>query len=333
MFKANKKELSEDKLKELTKLYQQLTRAARSQRLSKSAQESKKPMTHQEAMNYIARQEGFQGDQSLSAKNPPNGQTYSVQKGDSLSGIAKKFQEKVPGLTWMDLAKHNAIKDPNKIEIGQQIKIPSKALNAPEPAGYELPKKKEQQDQTKKQEQAPKQEQQKTERSTESFDDLLSTAADELVTEKHVGEGSLRSLAQQVRTAIDSGSLSVIWPLLQKIQQADGETSGLQKEIVGWIPSFEDLARAYGKAKNYNAKDWNVLPYIESFYGQVDKKGNSIANPLRSLVKRHAPDLSKLGPAANPDNYRTPVKDESRTMNQETQDAISDAASNWPWKK
>lgn len=47
--------------------------------------------------------------------------TYTVQKGDSLARIAKKYGVKVD-----DLQKINDIKDPRKIQIGQVIKIPTK---------------------------------------------------------------------------------------------------------------------------------------------------------------------------------------------------------------
>jgi len=45
--------------------------------------------------------------------------TYTVKKGDTLSGIAKRY-----GLTYQKLASCNGIKDPNAIRIGQVIRIP-----------------------------------------------------------------------------------------------------------------------------------------------------------------------------------------------------------------
>lgn len=45
--------------------------------------------------------------------------TYTVKKGDTLSGIASKY-----GTTYQKLASYNNIKDPNKIYPGQVIKIP-----------------------------------------------------------------------------------------------------------------------------------------------------------------------------------------------------------------
>lgn len=46
---------------------------------------------------------------------------YTVVKGDTLSGIAYKY-----GTTYSKLADYNGIKNPNLINVGQQIKIPGK---------------------------------------------------------------------------------------------------------------------------------------------------------------------------------------------------------------
>lgn len=46
--------------------------------------------------------------------------TYTVKKGDTLSGIASKF-----GTTYQKLAEINGIKNPNKIYVGQVLKIKS----------------------------------------------------------------------------------------------------------------------------------------------------------------------------------------------------------------
>lgn len=59
---------------------------------------------------------------SGTAAKPVSGtaeQTYKVQKGDTLSKIAAKF-----GTTYQKLASYNGIADPNKISVGQVIKIP-----------------------------------------------------------------------------------------------------------------------------------------------------------------------------------------------------------------
>ena len=63
---------------------------------------------------------------------------HEIKSGDTLSQIAVNYRQQVPGLTWMDIAKHNpeTIKNPNDIRIGTKINIPSKALNAPAPTGY-----------------------------------------------------------------------------------------------------------------------------------------------------------------------------------------------------
>ena len=46
--------------------------------------------------------------------------TYTVKKGDTLSGIANKY-----GTTYQELAEYNNISNPNLITVGQKIKIPS----------------------------------------------------------------------------------------------------------------------------------------------------------------------------------------------------------------
>jgi nucleoid-associated protein YgaU len=63
---------------------------------------------------------------------------HEIKSGDTLSQIAVNYRQQVPGLTWMDIAKHNpeTIKNPNDIRIGTKINIPNKALNAPAPTGY-----------------------------------------------------------------------------------------------------------------------------------------------------------------------------------------------------
>ena len=44
---------------------------------------------------------------------------YTVKAGDTLSGIASKY-----GTTYQTLASYNGISNPNKISVGQKIKIP-----------------------------------------------------------------------------------------------------------------------------------------------------------------------------------------------------------------
>ena len=59
---------------------------------------------------------------------------YVVKKGDTLSAIASKYNT-----NYKSLAEYNNIKDPNKIYIGQIIKIPNKT--APTPTTYIVKKK------------------------------------------------------------------------------------------------------------------------------------------------------------------------------------------------
>ncbi len=57
-------------------------------------------------------------------KTNNNVQTYTVQSGDTLSGIAAKF-----GTTYQSLASINGIADPNTIYVGQVLKIDGNANN------------------------------------------------------------------------------------------------------------------------------------------------------------------------------------------------------------
>lgn len=60
---------------------------------------------------------------------PTSGNTYTVQKGDTLIAIAKKYNTTVDAL-----AKASGITDPNKIHVGQTIVIPGTA-EKPKPEG------------------------------------------------------------------------------------------------------------------------------------------------------------------------------------------------------
>lgn len=50
-------------------------------------------------------------------------QVYTVQRGDTLSGIAAKY-----GTTYQKLASYNGIANPNVISVGQKIKIPGSGV-------------------------------------------------------------------------------------------------------------------------------------------------------------------------------------------------------------
>ena len=55
---------------------------------------------------------------STSTSTSSNAQTYTVQSGDTLSGIAAKF-----GVTVQDLCNWNNISDPNKIYVGEVLRV------------------------------------------------------------------------------------------------------------------------------------------------------------------------------------------------------------------
>lgn len=65
----------------------------------------------------------------LPAPNPISG-AYVVKAGDTLSGIAAKF-----GTTYQYLASVNGIADPNKISVGQVLKVPSAGSSKPASSG------------------------------------------------------------------------------------------------------------------------------------------------------------------------------------------------------
>lgn len=59
-----------------------------------------------------------EGGGSSSPKPVSSAQYYTIKKGDTLSGIAKKY-----GTTYQYLAKLNGIPNPNKIQAGQRIRV------------------------------------------------------------------------------------------------------------------------------------------------------------------------------------------------------------------
>ena len=59
------------------------------------------------------------------AGNSPGGQTYTVEKGDNLSKIAKHFYGKQDWKRIFD-ANRDQLSDPDRIQPGQVLKIPAR---------------------------------------------------------------------------------------------------------------------------------------------------------------------------------------------------------------
>ena len=57
-------------------------------------------------------------NKKLGSGNSSSSKTYTVKSGDTLSGIAAKY-----GTTYQEIAKKNGITNPNKIYVGQVLKI------------------------------------------------------------------------------------------------------------------------------------------------------------------------------------------------------------------
>ena len=69
-------------------------------------------------------------NQKLGASHAPATQTYTVRAGDTLSGIAARY-----GTTWQRLQQLNGLADPNRIYVGQVLKVTGSAhAAAPAPA-------------------------------------------------------------------------------------------------------------------------------------------------------------------------------------------------------
>ena len=60
--------------------------------------------------------------------NPGNPKTYTVQSGDTLSGIAERF-----GTTWQNLAQINQLSNPDVINVGQVLKLSAEGSSNPNP--------------------------------------------------------------------------------------------------------------------------------------------------------------------------------------------------------
>ena len=63
------------------------------------------------------------GGHSHKAKPGVRARTYTVRKGDTLSGISKKYTGKASN--YPSLARSSGIKNPNLIYPGQRINLPS----------------------------------------------------------------------------------------------------------------------------------------------------------------------------------------------------------------
>jgi nucleoid-associated protein YgaU len=58
------------------------------------------------------------------AANNPYTQTYVVQAGDTLSKIAQKYYGDAALYTKIFQANRDVLSDPNKIQVGQKLRIP-----------------------------------------------------------------------------------------------------------------------------------------------------------------------------------------------------------------
>ncbi|WP_339225598.1 N-acetylmuramoyl-L-alanine amidase [Bacillus sp. FSL W8-0812] len=79
----------------------------------------------------------FGGKTNISSSSS-SGSTYTVKKGDTLSKIAK-----AEGVSVANLQSWNNIKDPNKIKVGQKLKLTGSGTSSPKPSSkktsYALP--------------------------------------------------------------------------------------------------------------------------------------------------------------------------------------------------
>ncbi|MEC0251791.1 N-acetylmuramoyl-L-alanine amidase [Bacillus halotolerans] len=75
--------------------------------------------------------QSLDGGKSPSSKTKSSGgePTYTVKKGDTLSGIAK-----AEGVSVAKLQSWNGIKDPNKIKVGQKLKLKGSSSSSPKPS-------------------------------------------------------------------------------------------------------------------------------------------------------------------------------------------------------
>ncbi|MCY8485429.1 N-acetylmuramoyl-L-alanine amidase [Bacillus atrophaeus] len=75
--------------------------------------------------------ESLGGEETSSLKTKSSGgeSTYTVKKGDTLSGIAN-----AEGVSVANLQSWNGIKDPNKIKVGQKLKLKGSSSSSPKPS-------------------------------------------------------------------------------------------------------------------------------------------------------------------------------------------------------
>jgi len=64
--------------------------------------------------------------QTLRIGSPAQDSTYTVRRGDSLSSISRKY-----GISSTQLARHNGISNPNRITVGQRLRIPDRSMGGP----------------------------------------------------------------------------------------------------------------------------------------------------------------------------------------------------------
>lgn len=80
--------------------------------------------TEAERPDFSNVQGGVRSTEELVNPPEPVAQTYTVEKGDTLSGIAKQFYGKASGWPQIFEANRDQLDDPDRIKPGQVLKIP-----------------------------------------------------------------------------------------------------------------------------------------------------------------------------------------------------------------
>lgn len=70
-------------------------------------------------------QSSVSSTEDITSSTAPAGQTYTVEKGDTLSHIAKQFYGKANKWNAIFEANRDQLDDPDKIKPGQVLKIPA----------------------------------------------------------------------------------------------------------------------------------------------------------------------------------------------------------------